>query len=446
MQTNHLSNNSNIGISLPLTSWGRIENHPHIVISLPDKKTTKNLIATNQPGIAFGMGRSYGDVCLNPGKVLWNTSRLNQIIDFDKNNGRLFCEAGVLLRDIQRFAIPLGWMLSVSPGTQFVSVGGAIANDVHGKNHHKMGTFGDHLLSITLIRTSGEIIECGPQLRTNWFASTVGGFGLTGVIVEAEIQLRRINGSWFNTETVPFENLKEFFYLADSSEQEWESTVSWIDCDSARGKRGIFLRGNSSESSKRPSQQSWKITVPKNLPFSLVNHLSAAVFNSAYFNAKKWKAGRSTVHYEQFLYPLDNLVNWNRMYGPLGFFQYQCVIPKKDGQDGIQAILDEIARARCGAFLSVLKTFGNRISEGMMSFPQHGVTLAVDFPNRGEQTLKLFDKLDSIVQEASGRIYIAKDARMPRKLFEKGYPRLNEFLNYRDLGISSALSRRLIGS
>ncbi|MEN6587389.1 MAG: FAD-binding oxidoreductase [Sulfuricella sp.] len=414
------------------------------MLVLSDRSAVPSVLATHHPGIAHGMGRSYGDVCLNPEGILWNTTGLDRFIRFDENTGRLACEAGVLLRDIQRLVIPRGWILPVTPGTQLVTVGGAIANDVHGKNHHVQGTFGDHVKLIKLVRTDGEIIECGPQ--SEWFAATVGGLGLTGVIVEAEIQLRRVAGPWLDTETVPYANLDEFFQLADGSETEWEHTVSWVDCLSGDSGRGLFIRGTITDAGDRPEPTSRKLTIPWVPPISLVNRLSLRPINTAYFYLKKWQAGRTISHYEQFFYPLDNLLEWNRMYGPKGFFQYQSVVPRGVGKDAVQAMLGQIARSGDGSFLAVLKTFGTRQSVGMMSFPQPGVTLALDFPNRGARTLELFRRLDTIVREAGGRIYLAKDARMPRDLFEAGYPRLNEFLKYRDQGISSQLSRRLIGS
>jgi FAD/FMN-containing dehydrogenase len=417
------------------------------VVSLTDPVQAKNLIMDRQQsGLAHGMGRSYGDVCLNPDGLLWLTTGLDHLIAFDDNTGRLICEPGILLRDIQRLFIPRGWILPVTPGTQMVTVGGAIANDVHGKNHHVLGSFGDHVQQIKLLRTEGEIIECGPQLKPDWFSATVGGLGLTGVIVEAEIQLRRVASPWLETETLPYGNLKEFFQLADDSEINWEHTVSWIDCISGGGGRGLFMRGNPSVAIERPEPEGQKRTMPFVPPVSLINRLSLRPFNIAYYNLKKMQAGRAISHYESFFYPLDNLLEWNRMYGPKGFFQYQSVVPREVGQDAVQAMLKEIAHSGDGSFLAVLKTFGNRQSLGMMSFPQPGVTLALDFPNNGERTQKLFKRLDAIVSEAGGRIYMAKDARMPRDLFEKGYPRLNEFLKYRDPGISSELSRRLMGS
>lgn len=429
-----------------VSSWGRLIVQPHKVINLNEPGAVLAQIVASKPGIAFGMGRSYGDVCLNPNGVLWNTTGLDHFVHFDARSGRLVCEAGVLLRDIQRIVIPRGWTLPVTPGTQLVTVGGAIANDVHGKNHHMLGSFGDHVQRIRLMRTDEQTIECGPQLRPDWFTATVGGLGLTGVIVEVEIQLRKIAGPWLSTETIPYANLDEFFDLADGSEAGWEHTVSWIDCISVRTGRGLFMRGNSIDPGPDLKSTNRELTMPLVPPLSLMNRWSLRAVNMVYFHVKNWRSGRAIMHHESFLYPLDKIREWNRIYGPKGFFQYQSVVPREVGRDAVRSMLSVIARSGESSFLTVLKTFGNRQPVGMMSFPEPGVTLALDFPNKGERTLKLLERLDAIVREAKGRIYLAKDARMPRDLFEAGYPRLNEFIRYRDFGISSGLSRRLMGN
>ena len=403
-------------------------------------------LAASGHGLAFGMGRSYGDECLNPGGVLWNSRGLQRFIAFDPSSGHLHCEAGVLLRDIQDVFVPQGWMLPVTPGTQMITVGGAIANDVHGKNHHAVGSFGDHVLGITLVRTDGEQIECGPDLHADWFAATVGGMGLTGVIARAELRLQRVPGPWIATESIPFDSPDAFFALADASEAAWTYTVSWIDCVGRSSGRGIFMRGNPVDGERRPLPVARPRRMPFVPPISLVNKLSLRPFNFAYYHLQKWKPRQAVSHYRSFFYPLDNLLEWNRMYGPGGFYQYQSVVPRESGRDATRAMLKAIASAGEGSFLAVLKTFGDRAPLGMLSFPRPGVTLALDFPNKGPATGRLFDRLNAIVREASGRIYAAKDACMPRDLFESGYPRLAEFLPYRDPGISSAMSRRLMGS
>ena len=427
-------------------SWGRLTASPHITVSFSNPSSVANQLMNSQyPGIAYGMGRSYGDVGLNPHGALWLTRGLNHFNSFDEQTGRLSCEAGVLLSDIQRLTVPRGWMLAVTPGTQLITVGGAVANDVHGKNHLEYGCFGDHIRALTLIRTDGQIIHCGPHSNADWFAATVGGLGLTGVITQVELQLKPIAGPWLETQTIPFEHLDDFFKLTASSEVEWEHTVSWLDCLS-KG-RGLFMRARPAAEGKRGELPSSKVlSMPFTPPFSLVNRLSLKPFNLAYYHLHKLKPQHSICHYEPFSYPLDKLQNWNRMYGPKGFFQYQCVVATEQGQDAIAEMLSQITRMGSGSFLAVLKSFSNRQSTGMMSFAKPGVTLALDFPNHGVETHRLFARLDAIVAEADGRLYCAKDARMPRSLFESGYPNLNAFLNYRDLGISSGLSRRLIGS
>jgi FAD/FMN-containing dehydrogenase len=432
----------------PVASWGRLGTFAHELRPLTDHAPTSLPLRAGMAGLAWGMGRSYGDVCLNPGGVLWTTRGQDRFMAWDPAQGVLVCEAGVLLRDIQRLMEPRGWLLPVTPGTQLVTVGGAIANDVHGKNHHRHGSFGDHVLQLRLLRTDGEIVECGPGSRPDWFAATVGGLGLTGVITQASLRLRPVEGPWLEAECLPYGTLHDFMDLADGSEDQWEHTVSWIDCLGGRGHRGLFMRARpaaqAAGDAPRPAVR--KREVPFTPPVSLVNRLSLRPFNSAYYHLGRLRAGRRRVHYEPFLYPLDNLLEWNRIYGKPGFYQYQCVVPRHWGQEALQAMLKEIADSGEGSFLAVLKTFGDRVAPGMLSFPQPGITLALDFPNRGEPTLRLFDRLDAVLREAKGRIYPAKDARMPRELFEAGYPRLQEFLPYRDPGISSAFSRRTMGS
>jgi len=430
-----------------VSSWGRLSAEPHHTLGLHDAAQVAGVLAGGRlPGLAHGMGRSYGDACLNPAGLLWLTAGLDRFIAFDEATGRLTCEAGVLLRDIQRLAVPRGWALPVVPGTQQITVGGAIANDVHGKNHHRSGCFGDHVLRIRLARTDGSTLECGPGLQPAWWAATVGGLGLTGVITEAQIQLRRVAGPWLETETAPFKGVPEFLRLADDAEAAWEHTVAWIDCLSGTQARGLFMRANPAGPQARSEPAPRALSVPCVPPVPLVNRFSLRPLNALYFLRGRMKAGRAVVHGDAFHHPLDALRGWNRLYGPAGFFQYQSVVPRHAGQAATEAMLAEVALAGEGSFLAVLKTFGERPPCGMLSFVQPGVTLTLDFPNRGARTLALFERLDAIVAEAGGRLYAAKDARMPRALFEAGYPRLEEFSAFRDPGISSGLSRRLLGS
>jgi FAD/FMN-containing dehydrogenase len=406
-----------------------------------------NLPATagDKKAIPFGNGRSYGDACLNAGGALWATSRLDHFLGFDASTGVLTCETGVLLRDIQSCLVGQGWMLPVTPGTQMATVGGAIANDVHGKNHHVFGTFGEHVLQIKLLRSDGTSIVCSPQRHPEYFAATVGGIGLTGVMTEATLQLRRVPSPWLETETVPYGDVQEFFDLSQESELSWEYSVSWIDCLAGKGGRGLFMRGNHTQRGAAAAPTARVRSFPLVPPVSLVNRLSLNIFNNAYFYANRLKRGRRVAHYQPFFYPLDNLQHWNRMYGPKGFYQYQSVVPLAQAVQVTKAMLDAIAISGQGSFLAVLKNFSKRNGVGMLSFPQEGTTLALDFPNKGASTEKLFNRLDAIVLEAGGRLYLGKDARMTRSMFEAGYPRANEFLNYRDPGISSDMARRLMG-
>jgi len=427
----------------PVSSWGRLGAPPHDIVELTDRDRVAASLR-HGPGIAYGMGRSYGDACLNPGGVLWRTAGLDRLVSFDGATGRLVCEAGVVLRDIQKLMIPRGWSLPVVPGTQFVTVGGAIANDVHGKNHHVAGSFGEHVRRLRLVRSDGETIECGPDLRPDLFAATVAGLGLTGIIVQVELQLRAGNGPWLEAETISFGGLADFFALSDESEAGWEHTVSWIDCTSGSELRGLFMRARPAAGRVGRPWRERSRRVPFTPPVSMVNRLSLRPFNTLYHALGRRRTGVQVVHYEPFLYPLDSVLEWNRLYGPMGFFQYQSVVPRAAGLGATRDMLDAIARSGEGSFLAVLKTFAERPPAGLLSFPREGVTLALDF--RHSRALpQLFARLDDIVRAAGGRLYPAKDARMPRALYEATYPNLPAFTAHRDPGMSSGMSRRLMG-
>jgi FAD/FMN-containing dehydrogenase len=430
----------------PVVSWGRLARDGHRVVALHDRHRVAEVVrASALPGIVFGNGRSYGDVCLNPGGTLWKARGLDRFIAFDAEAGVVDCEAGVLLKEIIDLALPRGWFPPVVPGTQFITVGGAIANDVHGKAHHVAGSFGEHVLDFDLLRTDGSMMSCSPRENREWFEATVGGLGLTGIITRARLRLRRVEGPWLDAETIPFDSLEQFFELSVAARSGYEYTVSWIDCLSGGRGRGVFFQGN--HSARRDHVQPRRLrTFPLTPPVSLVNGLSLRIFNRMYYATQKLKRGRGEQHFVPFFFPLDNLLEWNRMYGPRGFYQFQSVVPAAVALDATRSMLREIAASGLGSFLAVLKTFGDRPAPGMLSFPMPGTTLALDFPNGGERTLRLFDRLNVIVRDAGGRLYPAKDACMPRELLECGYPRLPEFLRYRDPGLSSAMSRRLLGS
>lgn len=406
-------------------------------------------IAGSLPGGTFlpvGNARSYGDVGLYHNRSV-SALALNRLMSWDPDTGVLECEAGVLLSEIQSIFVKQGWMLAVTPGTSFVTVGGAVANDVHGKDHHFAGTFGDHVLGFTLIRSTGEELLCSPTQNAEMFRATIGGLGLTGFIASVRIQLRAVAGPYFDAEVISYQNLGEFFALSEETESEgWQASVSWFDCSTSRAGRGSFTRGNSSQRKWEgsPEPGGLGLSVPVTPPISLVNKISLDAFNTVYFHMQRLASGRKQVHYREFYYPLDGVRNWNRIYGPKGFFQYQSVVPMESAQAATEEMLSVIRKSGQGSFLGVLKTFADREPAGMLSFARHGVTLALDFPNRGEKTEKLFQSLDKIVSEAGGALNPSKDARMSREMFQAGFPRIAEFAEFRDPQIFSDFSKRVI--
>jgi FAD/FMN-containing dehydrogenase len=419
-----------------LKSWGLLPapdgqvEYAHSVASIEEALTAKG------SKIAFGNGRSYGDVCLNEQGSQIALSTFDYFVDFDEASGILTCESGVLLKDIQRHFVPLGWALPVTPGTQLITVGGAIANDVHGKSHHVNGTFAHNVVSFTLLRSNGRIIECSSSKNENYFRATIGGIGLTGIILSVALKLVRVPGPWISTETIPFANSDEFFAISDEIDSKWSN--------SRAGGKGLLMVGNRVEHQKTSKQKN-AINFPFTPPLSLINGASVKLLNIGYYALNRLTAGSKVVHYEKFFYPLDGIDNWNRAYGPRGFYQYQSVIPPKFAQEATKEMLRAIRESGEGSFLAVLKKFGSKKSLGMLSFPMKGTTLALDFPDRGESTRRLFERLDAIVLEAQGRLYLAKDARMSREMFEATYSNLDEFKKLRDPQMSSSMSRRLLG-
>ncbi len=394
-----------------------------------------------------GAGRSYGDGCLNDGGVLTGTTGMNRILDFNPESGVIRCEAGTTLDKILRFAVPRGWFLPTTPGTKFVTIGGAIANDVHGKNHHRTGRFGCHVERFELARSDGSRRICSAGENAEWFGATIGGIGLTGLITWAEFRLQRISSAMIEMESTQFANLDEFFKISAESDARFEHTVAWVDC-LAQGKslgRGIFMGGNHAEISAGPltAHAPPKLAVPFDFPAFTLNRLSVSAFNHLYYNRAQEKVSREAVHYNPFFYPLDNVLDWNRIYGRNGFFQYQFVVPFSSDAAAIREIFERVAHSGEGSFLAVLKTLGNRKSPGLMSFPRPGLTLCLDFPNHGPQTRKLFRELDRVVVAAGGRFYAAKDACMSPDDFLKTYPDWEIFSAFIDPAFSSSFWRRV---
>jgi FAD/FMN-containing dehydrogenase len=426
-------------------SWGRVIRRPQHVAAPRFEDELQSLLteANGDAVLPVGLQRSYGDSVLNSDGRLISMAGLDRLISLDRENATLKAEAGVTLGDIMRVVVPHGFFLPVTPGTRFVTVGGAIANDVHGKNHHRAGAFGRHVLAMKLFRSDGAAIVRPSGNGNSIFEATVGGLGLTGLIEWAEIKLQRIGSSTLDAELIPYNSLAEFWDLANASVSTHEHTVAWIDC-TTRGGRGIFSRGNwSSEGDLAPHNPKQALRVPFAPPSGLLNSLTVKLFNEVYFAAQSRKAGALHQHYSQFFHPLDGVADWNRLYGGKGFWQYQCAVPPATMKDAIATLLGELAASGQGSFLAVLKTFGAVPSPGMLSFPMEGATLALDFPNRGASTLDLFSRLDAIVREAGGRLYAAKDGRIPKDMFAAGYPGLERFLPHADPRFSSDFWRRV---
>jgi FAD/FMN-containing dehydrogenase len=429
-------------------SWGRYPRIRQRVVRLWARHDPLPLQGLDDMSLLpFGNGRSYGDSCLNDGGALIDVRGLDRFIAFDPSTGILRCEAGVLLAEILELAVPQGWFVPATPGTQLATVGGAIANDVHGKAHHRDGTFGRHVRCFELLRSDGARLICSPTENSEWYAATIGGLGLTGVILWAELALKPIANPYIDAETIKCGSLDEFFAVSRESDQGYEYTVAWLDC-TARGRklgRALFNRGNHARAdlADKPRAPGRGHAVPITPPVSLVNGLSLRAFNTLYYHHQCARRHRAIVHYVPFFYPLDALLEWNRIYGPRGFFQYQCVLPAPDGEAAVREVLDRIAASGEGSFLAVIKMFGDLRSPGILSFPRAGVTLAVDFPNRGARTLALMAGLDGVVRAAGGRVYPAKDARMSAESFVRYYPQWRELVPYVDPRFSSSFWRRV---
>jgi len=390
-----------------------------------------------------GLGRSYGDSCLNEGGTLLLCTGLDRLIDFDAETGLLTCEAGVSLETILDFAVPRGWFPPVTPGTRFVTVGGAIANDVHGKNHHVAGCFGRHVASLELLRSDGSRTTCSPEENTELFAATIGGLGLTGLITRARIRLLRIDNPFMDVEQIRFDALTELEPLMAASDRDFDYTVTWVDT-AARGKRlgrGILMRGNHAgpEHNDRKRRIPSNKKLPVTLPEWVLNPLTLRAFNWGYYHKQLRRTHRAIVDHVPYFYPLDAVADWNLAYGERGFMQHQCIVGEIST---IATILELVQHHGQCSFLTVLKRFGELGSPGMLSFPRPGLTLTMDFPvNR--RTLTMLDEIDRVVAEAGGALYPAKDARMSPESFQRSFPDWRDFSPYIDPAFSSSFWRRV---
>ncbi|MGB8192135.1 MAG: FAD-binding oxidoreductase [Chitinophagaceae bacterium] len=389
----------------------------------------------NTPGsfIPRGNGRCYGDASL--ADVTVSTLKYDKILSFDIENGILECQSGITLDQVLEVIVPKGWFLPVTPGTKFITVGGAIASDVHGKNHHVDGCFSHHVLEMDVLLGNGEILLCTPGRHTDLFEATCGGMGLTGVITRVKFGLKKIETSYIRQKQIKAENLDEVLRLFDEH-KDYTYSVAWIDC-LQKGKgfgRSILILGEHAtlneldeakkkEPLKLPAKK--QITFPINLPWWVLNTFTVKAFNFLYYLKNTKKEINNIVSYEPFFYPLDAILHWNRGYGKKGFVQYQFVVPM-EAKDGLIEILQRISDAGMGSFLAVLKVFGKQ--DSLISFPKEGYTLALDFPVR-KGLMEFLDELDEIVLKHGGRLYMSKDARMKPGMLEAGYPQLQQFKN-----------------
>ena len=406
-----------------ITNWGNFPVVEKEIKSEDSLQKIKDFVLSHKEVIARGNGRCYGDASL--GENIFSTKRLNKFIGFDKIEGVLECESGVLLSDILEISVPQGYFLNVTPGTKFVSVGGAIASDVHGKNHHSEGCFSEYVLEFKLMKENAEVITCSREENTEDFWATVGGMGLTGIILSAKIKLKNIETAYIRQESIKADNLDEIFQLFEESEG-WLYNVAWIDC-LQKGEnigRSILMRGYHAlreelppKLHKNPLKNPRKImpTIPFYFPSWVLNSFTIKIFNWLYYNKQTKKSVEGFVHYEPFFYPLDVINEWNKIYGKKGFIQYKMVIPKEKGKEGMRKILETIADSGNGSFLAVLKLFGKNNPKAYNSFPMEGYTLALDF--KVNNKLKyLVEELDKIVEEFGGRIYLTKDSMSNPKL------------------------------
>jgi decaprenylphospho-beta-D-ribofuranose 2-oxidase len=418
-----------------LAGWGRL---PVLAADVARPETTaaarlrvEECARDCLPLVPYGLGRSYGDAALiRDGRAVL-TRRLDRILSFDPATGWLHAEAGVSIADLLSTFVPRGFFPPVTPGTRFVTLGGAFACDVHGKNHHGDGCFSNHVRSLELLLASGEVRTVTRESDPETFTATAGGMGLTGLILSLELKLAPIASPLIEVETERVPDLDTFFSISRES-AGFTHTVAWLDC-LARGRdvgRGIFIRGRHapSEATRSPGilerltrAASPLLAVPFDAPNALLNRATITAFNAAYYYRHPRGTARSLSPIDPFFYPLDAVTDWNRIYGGRGFYQYQMVLPPDPGHAALRELLSAIGASGLGSFLAVLKEFGPT-DNGGLSFPRAGVTLALDFPNHGAPLLSLFERLDAITLSAGGRVYLGKDARLSRATFRRMYP------------------------
>ena len=409
-------------------SWGMYPKVKNTVFKFDKKKTLRKIINEHDKLIPCGNGRSYGDSALNSNIV--DVRSKNYFIDFNEEIGLLHVQAGVLLSEILESFVPRGWFLKVTPGTKFITVGGAIASDIHGKNHHIEGCFSECIKEFKIMLADGEVVTCSKEATPNLFKATCGGQGLTGIILDVKIYLKKINSQYINQTTIKTKNLKETF-KAFEDYQDKPYSVAWIDCLAKGNKIGkcLLMVGDFRDDGKLDYKVKKQKSIPFNFPSFVLNNWSVRVFNWLYYHKVKHRISRQIVDIDTFFYPLDAIGHWNHIYGKNGFTQYQFILPKELSYEGLEEILSAISKSGKGSFLAVLKLYG-KANDNYLSFPMEGYSLALDFKIE-KGLFDLLDKLDKIVVKYKGRIYLAKDVRVSKKTFEKGYPKIESFRQYR---------------
>ena len=425
------------------TSWSLQPLHPNNGV-ITDINFLETWMESNasESIITFGNGRSYGDVCLNAGGLLFDSRNLKNIV-FDEISGKLISSAGVTIKEILERTMPLGWMLPVVPGTKEVTLGGAIANDVHGKNHHVMGSFGNHVESFTLLTTSRKLITCTESQNSDLFEATIGGLGLTGLITEVTIQLMKVDSPYMAIKNVPFGSISEFIELSSKHEEDFLYSVGWLNISKKLGSGILQLANHMESSGDLYKYRNFKqIHLPRffKMP-GLVNKVTVSMINYLYetFNSKN----SDIKYFDDFLFPLDKLDSWNRVFFGKGLLQYQFLIPMEKASIVLNKILEIASLSGSLSFLNVIKTFGDKSSVGIMSFPTKGVTMSLDFFRIDAELLGLLDRMDEIIFNAGGKLYPAKDFRMDSRYFDSNFPRYQDFVPFIDPMFSSSYWRRV---
>ena len=409
-------------------SWGM---HPKIkstVFKFDKAETLNKIISEHDILIPYGNGRSYGDSALSTNII--DIRPKDYFIDFDKESGLLHIQAGVLLSEILESFVPRGWFLKVTPGTKLITIGGAIASDIHGKNHHVGGCFSECVKEFTIMLADGEVVTCSKEVTPELFKATCGGMGLTGVILDAKIYLKKINSQYIDQTTIKTKNLKETFNAFEEYSDKPYS-VAWIDCLAKGDEIGkcLLMVGDFRDDGKLDYKLKKQKTIPFNFPSFALNNWSVRAFNWLYYGKVKERVSKQRVDIDTFFYPLDAIGHWNRIYGKNGFTQYQFILPKETSYEGLEEILTAISNSGKGSFLAVLKLYG-KANDNWLSFPIEGYSLALDFKIE-KGLFELLDKLDEIVVKHQGRIYLTKDVRVSKETFEKGYPQIETFRQYR---------------